>query len=101
MRLIDADELKDQIIDEIGIIPTADMKNTVPSAISFVNRLNVAPTIDAVPVVRCRDCVNWDTSWVPIWCDNGTVHFCDRNGLACRGDWFCADGERREDGRKT
>ena len=51
--------------------------------------IDVAPTIDAVPVVRCRDC-KWrndqDRSfWTP----------CDE--LKVADNWFCADGERRED----
>ena len=40
-----------------------------------------APTIDAVPVVRCKDCKNRHSS-----------EFCE-----CRpDDAFCSDGERRE-----
>ncbi len=45
------------------------------------------PTVDAVPVVRCREC-KWmtaiDTAWHPC-----TEMFTD-------DDWFCADGERKD-----
>ena len=46
-----------------------------------------APTIDAVPVVRCKDCV---------WCE---AHgYCDKNEMFVENrEWFCADGERKDD----
>lgn len=52
-----------------------------------------APTIDAVPVVRCKDCVCW-TEW-----ENGTGS-CSRFALDWIGtdaDDFCSMGERKED----
>lgn len=58
------------------------------------------PTIDAVPVVRCRDCV-----WYEIYQlkKDGTddrrykPSYCRNLEYQTRPDWFCADGERRED----
>ena len=54
--------------------------------------IELAPTVDAVPVVRCRDCV-WYT-------DNGRdAPICDnlhRMYIHRSGDWFCANGERRD-----
>ena len=44
------------------------------------------PTIDAVEVVRCKDCKHW---WLP-------EEICDRNRTITSGSWFCADGERRQ-----
>lgn len=44
MRLIDADALKFDIMCVYGSNP------------KYINWLNHAPTVDAVPVVRCRDC---------------------------------------------
>lgn len=47
-----------------------------------------APTVDAVPVVRCRECKHHH--------DYGT-HFCDALGMDCPDDseFFCSYGERR------
>ena len=46
---------------------------------------------DVVPVVRCGECKHWY--------DNGTdLCSCDRDALLRRLDFFCADGERRNDG---
>ena len=58
--------------------------------------------VEFVPVVRCKDC-----KWYEIWqlkrdgtgdkrfkpsvCVNGTY------AVRRRADWYCADGERRED----
>ena len=40
-----------------------------------------APTVDAVPVVRCKDCKYFKTRL----CENEDSY----------DDWFCADGERK------
>lgn len=59
-RLIDAnlviDRLKNNII--LGATEQAFLRNYV----------NCCPTVDAVEVVRCRDCKHWDSeTW---FCDN-------------------------------
>ena len=48
------------------------------------------PTIDAVEVVRCKDCKNLD--------ENDGYFFCNAIGIAFgeKPNWFCADGERKE-----
>lgn len=60
-----------------------------------VDAIHQAPTIDAVPVVRCADCKCW-TEWA-----NGTGS-CSRFALDWIGtdaDDFCSFGEREDDGR--
>jgi len=49
--------------------------------------LDHAPTVDAVPVVRCKDCKHYqhDAFLDHDWCD----------GRCVTPDYFCADGERR------
>ena len=42
-------------------------------------------TVDAVEVVRCRDCKHYMT-----------IH-CTCDGCCISDDWYCADGERRTD----
>jgi len=54
---------------------------------------NVVKTSDRVDVVRCRDCKYYEG-------ENALVLFpCKLNGSGCahKPDWFCADGERKED----
>lgn len=80
MRLIDADAL----IDELGISD---------EDIIFEGMLVDAPTIDAVPVVRCKDC-KWWSDW-----GNGTGS-CELSEAAMRREDatdFCSFGERRDD----
>ena len=61
-------------------------------------------TVDAVEVVRCRDCKWWDED------DNDLYGYCMamKHGYMSanweigiyrkyKGDFYCADGERRED----
>lgn len=55
--------------------------------------LEKCETVDAVPVVRCNDCEHWDTDWETG--DEPVTHFCAMVALRTRGDWFCADGERK------
>lgn len=54
------------------------------------------PAVDAVPVVRCKNCKYWETDWKPNNVQDG-VHFCPMVSLVRRGDWFCANGERRSE----
>ena len=55
-----------------------------------------APAVDAVPVVRCKNCKYWEADWKPNNVQDG-VHFCPMVSLVRRGDWFCADGKRRSE----
>lgn len=48
---------------------------------------DISPTIDAVPVVRCKDCKHADTFDKYVICRLATKR---QKPL----DWFCADGER-------
>ena len=50
-----------------------------------------APTVDAVPVVRCKDCKH---SWEDIGgltCSHGVCVDC-----VVLGDFYCANGERKD-----
>ena len=59
-----------------------------------------APTIDAVPVVRCRDCKHWsgrndkpgEVTAIG-YCNHPNHHI-----MPLRADWFCADGAKMDGG---
>lgn len=53
-----------------------------------IERLDVQPTVDAVPITRCKDCKWYDAE----------LH-CKLNGYGCgrSPDWFCADGKKEEE----
>lgn len=86
-RLIDADKfLKDILTAGIGktIIEYSE------SDIGYMIRKR--PTIDAVPVVRCRDCKYCRVSgWGERYCGRGHVELGE-----LEEDDFCSYGERKE-----
>ena len=86
-RLIDADALI-SYIDECS--QESRFRVYYGYAKSFIND---APTIDAVSVVRCRECVGR-----PFWEeDHNGVPVCLLSGLYVRSeDDFCSYGERKE-----
>ena len=54
MRLIDADRLSEAIYDNVPA-PYEDASWAKENCLA---EIDMAPTVDAVPVVRCKDCVN-------------------------------------------
>lgn len=97
MRLIDADAL-------IKKIPTEMDMQELYLPIHFKEWLiDEAPTIDAVQVVRCGECKWWDKKDESPY---GYCHACKHGHWSehweisiyrtYKGDWYCADGERRE-----
>lgn len=55
--------------------------------------LNFAPTIDAVPVVRCRECKFGDWDSEP---NDAMVCMRTKDGFWRSGNDFCSFGERKE-----
>ena len=82
-RLIDADA----IIDFIDMDSTWDPLEICFSEKAVVDMLESAPTVDAVPVVRCRDCA------VP---HNKYTGCPMLNGLVTPPDFYCPFGERKD-----
>ena len=84
MRLIDADEA----IINFGF----EWDDISPTRDEFVAFLKKQPTIDAVPVVRCKDCIRrYDTDECPMCflIEGNYCEYTNENG-------FCDRGERRE-----
>lgn len=77
-RLIDADELI-EIAHRIRLDSRERIEQMIESA----------PTVDAVPVVRCKDCSWWDSN----------EKTCIEIGGLWRASDFCSWGERRDDGK--
>ena len=101
MRLIDADELKKRILVERGKIPLScpgasyefyiskpyqhgnSMRGGIRKALRCMEQCK---TVNAVPVVRCKDCKFWD----------GDFNWCDRKAVRMQEDDFCSYGERKD-----
>ena len=87
MRLIDAEALK-SYVDECS--KESRFRVYYGYAESFIND---APTIDAVPVVRCRECKHYDTADF----DGDILCGCTLHSamLDITPDSFCSYGERK------
>lgn len=62
----------------------------------LINKICNAPAVDAVEVVRCKDCENWDTDWCPSHSAKGE-HWCGMIDLVTEPDFFCGYGERKKE----
>ena len=89
MRLIDADALKTKAI-RCETFKLTD----APVFLKAVGTKEIdrSPAIDAVPVVRCKDCKHYEIHKPKV------LENCERNGyiIPMKPDDFCAYGERKE-----
>ena len=96
MRLIDAELLLDDMKKELEKASEEDLTSDeamviMTSAIALKDFVTRQPTVDAVPVVRCKDCRH---------CDPANRH-CDHClgtalPLARKADDFCSYGEKMD-----
>lgn len=112
MRLIDADALdkETRVKNLSSTFPDwYDLSIAEKSALIKLNRIftdivREAPTIDAVPVVRCKDCKYWHESTG--FCSKNS-YFIDSNEISCSPlkspNWtmwvendFCSNGEMKD-----
>ena len=89
MRLIDADDLKAKIMIDAPDFMDGGSSITKAFIMAMLGSRAATPTIDAVQVVRCKDCKHKEESVSPSW-----EAWCNRLHCGCDLDWFCADGER-------
>lgn len=88
MRLIDADALVSMLRN--GILEPGERATPFNAGIAFAESMvSFAPTIDAVPVVRCKDCKYYHQTFCEIWSKYGTIQ--------TREQGFCYMAERRDD----
>ena len=86
MKLIDAQPIVKFIMD--GLNNPDKMKALGHDAIEILAEIEYAPTIDAVEVVRCKDCKNYFYSSVSMGMR------CRLDGTEWGKDDFCSCGER-------
>ena len=86
MRLIDADRLSEVIYDNVSAL----YEDAVCAKEDCLAEIEAAQTVDAVPVVRCRECKKHSEA-------NGK-HYCKFWRMYCLddSDFFCKAGERKE-----
>ena len=97
MRLIDADEAigglisKQVVLDEINKMPTVTDTNGAKyiEKTCLGIRINMLLPVDAVPVVRCKDCYHGSLQSN----ETKTYHCLEHNAMM-EGHYFCNLGER-------
>ena len=91
-RLIDSNRLKRQII----AFATAIKRDFLPIE-SIIDRIDMEQDVDAVEVVRCRECKYH--YWEQEPCHGKSVHYCKlphMRGVEVFKEFFCYYGERKE-----
>lgn len=112
MRLIDANEIKNvadiaflNLSLEIAQNEESGIDQEIKRMRDFLNKfygvLDSFPTIDAVPIVRCKDCKHRDEAKDCLHPEN-IAHYYDADGneydilKMVDDDHFCSYGERRD-----
>jgi len=90
MRLIDADALAGRILMEAPGFMDGGSEITKAFILAMIKTRSVTPTVDGIPVVRCKDCRHRYVDG-----DNVRYNMCLLNHNKVQSDdWFCADGKR-------
>ena len=95
MRMIDADALNDSMYHEAFETDSELQKWDSGCWIRykmFENHLDMAPTVDAVPVVRCGECSHYNI----LGCSEG-FGWCEKIDRGVTDGHFCSYGEKMED----
>ena len=95
MRLIDADRLSEAIYHNVS----APYEEAVWAKENCLYEIDMAPTVDAVPVVRCRDCQHWKPTGSKAgnsFSDMEYIGGCEFTKYCRRESDFCSYGERKE-----
>ena len=64
MRVIDADALQERIMMDAPGFLDGGSSITKAFIMAMIGTKSVAPTIDAVQVVRCKSCKNWIPGYI-------------------------------------
>lgn len=88
MRTIDADKLVDMLYDNefAALCPLDEVSGVV----------DACPTVDAVPVVRCKDCKH--RIYKDMGEEIGEIGGCGLFNCAMPNEGFCSYGERKDGG---
>lgn len=91
MKPIDADELRSWLVKAGRFLKLQDDKRSAAHAVGkIIAHIDKIPAVDAVPVIRCRECKHMRRDNVGIFCKVWNGY----NGCGEAG--FCSYGEKRE-----
>lgn len=88
-RLIDADLAIEKCNEDMEAVK--DLPQRQDGILDAVMNIHECPTIDAVPVVRCKDCKYWNPTYR--YCEGIGNWFGEVDSWSDNG--FCFKGERR------
>ena len=80
-------------MNEVDTSDCTDVEDILSAVISYLSELH---TVDAVEVVRCKDCIH--RVYVDMGDDIGEIGGCELFGCAMPYDAFCSYGERKDNG---
>ena len=80
-------------MNEVDTSDCTDVEDILSAVISYLSELH---TVDAVEVVRCKDCIH--RVYVDMGDDIGEIGGCELFGCAMPYDAFCSYGERKDYG---
>ena len=95
MRMIDGDSLMKTVFNDVVLID-GEVKGV---GLILAETVDKAPTIDAVPVVRCRECMHWKPTGSKAgnsFSDMEYIGGCEFTKYCRRESDFCSYGERKE-----
>ena len=96
MRPIDADTLKQVIYEDVPMkyFNARNLDKAYQNMLHLLDVVNQRPTLDAVPVVRCKDCKYYKTESGECPANNGDDPY---YSWIPKPDWYCAEGKPKED----
>ena len=95
MRLIDADRLSEAIHENVSAL----YEDAVCAKEDCLTEVYAAPTVGAVPVVRCRECKHWKPTGSKAgnsFSDMEYIGGCEFTNYCRRESDFCSYGERKD-----
>lgn len=100
-RLIDADKLEKSL--QLSIASwSRDCNSNAPVIVrtykDVLERLKNAQTVDAVEVVRCKDCKHYKPQSKSAHWNNKAPYCCRQTVVKVNPDGFCSYGERKDNG---
>ena len=95
MRLIDADKLQEFPIRANRCDKEHANTHFINGIESVMEYAELLPTVDAVPVMRCKGCEHAYESFGRLVCGHSIYTDC-----LVREDFFCADGVTRKENEK-
>ena len=99
MRLIDADVVVENIEEWLDSVGTALIGNGLSYTGELMGCIEDAPTVDAIPVVRCRECKHWKPSGSKAgnsFSDMEYIGGCEFTNYYRSESDFCSYGKRKD-----